>query len=72
MVSVATSELLDEQLDEIRLVLKNSTVEHYPPTTEVKIEFYADGELEETLYAIVADGRGKEYLSVDKSEKGVI
>lgn len=47
MVSVATSELLDEQLDEIRLVLKNSTVEHYPPTTEVKIEFYADGELEE-------------------------
>jgi hypothetical protein len=58
-------DLLDEQLDELRLVIKNSLVEHYPPLTEFKIVLKSIENGTETidrvLYMVVGNDNPTEF-----------
>lgn len=48
------SQLLDEQLDEARLIIKNSPDEYYKSLTEVKIELLENGNVVKEYYFVVA------------------
>lgn len=67
VVEISGGELLDEQLDELRLVIKNSIVDTYPPLTEVKIVLKTvDIEnntetIDRILYLIVGNDSTTEY-----------
>lgn len=63
VVNITTDELLDEQLDQARLVVMNSLVDNYPPLTEFKIEYYTDGVLKGADYFISGEPTSKEYLT---------
>lgn len=58
-------DLLDEQLDELRLVIKNSLAEHYPPLTEFKIVLKSienDTEtIDRVLYMVVGNDKPTEF-----------
>ncbi len=68
----AVSELLDERLDEVRLVLHNSLTGHYRPTIEVRIDIYEpppdNSELNglilaESIYTIVGNDNTEEFIT---------
>jgi len=63
VVNITTDELLDEQLDQARLVVINSPVDNYPPLTEFKFEHYIDGVLSKVDYFISGEPTSTEYLS---------
>ena len=54
-------QLLDEQLDEARLVVKLSPKEHYEPLTEVKIELLENGNVVKEYYFVVAQDNAYEF-----------
>ena len=62
VVNITTNELLDEQLDQSRLVVINSPVDNYPPLTEFKLEHYKDGVLTRADYFISGEPTSTEYL----------
>lgn len=61
-VSLDGANILDEQLDEARLVLKNSLVELYPPLTEVRIDFLKDGTVIQRDFMLVAEDKTRTFL----------
>ena len=63
VVNFTNTELLDEALDEARLVIKNSAVDFYAPTLDVKIEFYEDNALVDTIYYIIANPKRDIYAT---------
>jgi hypothetical protein len=56
-----SSDRLDEQLEEARLIIANSPVENYPPTTEFMIEFLVDGEPKRRLYIISGEPKANQF-----------
>ena len=60
-VSLTGSELLDERLDEARLVIKNSTVKRYPPLINVRIDFYEDDIKAESEYYVIGNPKSAEH-----------
>lgn len=63
VVSLDTANLLDEQLDEARMVVKESATELFPVLTEIKIEYYTDDTLVDVELFIVGDDKPIEYLN---------
>ena len=55
------SQLLDEQLDEARLIIKNSPDEYYEPLTAVKIELLENGNVVKEYYFVVAQNNAYEF-----------
>ena len=62
VVNITTEELLDEQLDQARLVVINSPVDNYPPLTEFRIEYYKDGTPIRADYFISGEPTSTEYI----------
>lgn len=63
VVNITTDELLDEQLDQARLVVINSLVDNYPPLTEFKIEHYIGDTPSRVDYFISGEPTSNEYLT---------
>lgn len=61
VVGLTISELLDEALDEVRMVIKNSTTKNYSPLTDVRIDFYEDNVKIDEEYFCIADPKSDEY-----------
>ena len=55
------SQLLDEQLDEARLIIKNSPDEYYEPLTEVKIELLENSNVIKEYYFVIAQDNAFEF-----------
>lgn len=62
VVNITTNELLDEQLDQSRLVVINSPVDNYPPLTEFKDVYYTDGVPTRVEYYISGEPTSTEYI----------
>ena len=62
VVNITIDELLDEQLDQARLVVINSIVDNYPPLTEFRLDYTKDGTVIERLYMISGDPTSTEYV----------
>ncbi len=63
IVNITVDELLDEQLDQARLVVMNSIVDNYPPLTEFMLEYTKDNTVIKRLYMISGDPTSTEYLT---------
>lgn len=62
VVNLTVSELLDEQLDEARLIITNSLVENYPPTTEFAIEYLKDGVVIKSEFFISGEPKATQFV----------
>lgn len=63
VVNITTDELLDEQLDQARLVVMNSPVDNYPPLTEFRLDYEKNGTVIKSLYMISGEPTSTEYLT---------
>ena len=63
VVNITADELLDEQLDQARLIVMNSIVDNYPPLTEFMLEYTKDNTVIKRLYMISGDPTSTEYLT---------
>lgn len=63
IVNITLDELLDEQLDQARLVVMNSLIDNYPPLTEFRLDYTKDGTVIKRLYMISGDPTSTEYLN---------
>lgn len=63
IVNITLDELLDEQLDQARLVVINSIVDNYPPLTEIRLDYTKDGTVIKRLYMISGDPTSTEYIT---------
>lgn len=63
IVNITLDELLDEQLDQARLVVMNSIVDNYPPLTEFRLDYIKDNTVIKRLYMISGDPTSTEYLT---------
>lgn len=63
IVNITLDELLDEQLDQARLVIVNSIVDNYPPLTEFRLDYTKDDTVKKRLYMISGDPKSTEYLA---------
>lgn len=61
VVNFTCSELLDEALDEARLVIKNSAIKNYAPMTKGRIDFYEDNIKVDEVYFCVGEPKSDEY-----------
>ena len=55
------SNLLDEQLDEMKLIVRNSSVKCFTPLTEFRIDIRQSGTVKKSLYMIVANDNPREF-----------
>ena len=55
------SNLLDEQLDEMKLIIRNSSVKCFTPLTEFRIDLKQIGTVKKSLYMIVANDNPREF-----------
>ena len=62
LVSLESENLLDEQLDQARAIIKKSAIELLPPLTDIKIEYYSNGYLSDVECFIVGDDKPTEYI----------
>lgn len=63
IVNITVDELLDEELDQARLVVMNSIVDNYPPLTEFRLDYIKDNIVIKRLYMISGDPTSTEYLT---------
>ena len=63
IVNITLDELLDEQLDQARLVVMNSIVDNYPPLTEFRLDYTKDNTVIKRLFMISGDPTSTEYLT---------
>lgn len=61
VVNTTTSLLLDEALDESRIVLKNSSIANYKPLTRVRVDHYEDETLVDSDFFIIGNPKTDEY-----------
>ena len=69
IVNFTTDELLDEQLDQARLVVINSPVENYPPLTEFRIDFLSNNIVEKSVFYLSGESNTITYLAPINNEK---
>ena len=62
IADIVTAEMLDEQLDEARLVLTNSPIENYPPLTEFRIDFLANDAVVKRLYFVSGEPKATAFV----------
>lgn len=61
VVGLTVSQLLDEALDEARMVIKNSANKNYSPLTDIRVDFYEDNIKVDEEYFCIGDPKSEEY-----------
>ena len=62
IADIVTAEMLDEQLDEARLIVTNSPVENYPPLTEFRLDFLDDNTVVKRIYMISGEPKATAFV----------
>lgn len=69
VVNITTNELLDEQLDQARLVVINSPVDNYPPLTEFRIDFLSNNIVEKSVFYLSGESNTITILAPRNNER---